>query len=77
MKVIEYKTATGDNCASLDREVNRLLAQGFQPYGNPYSSPGKGKGAADTFQAAQAMIRNGMLDNPVPQVPVPEAPPAP
>ena len=72
MKVIEYRTATADNCASLDKEVNNLLAQGFQPYGNPYSSHSKIKGIADTSQVAQAMIRNGLLDNPNPQVTLPE-----
>ncbi|MGD1086695.1 MAG: DUF1737 domain-containing protein [Verrucomicrobiota bacterium] len=72
MKVIEYRTATADDCASLDQEVNKLLAQGFQPYGNPYYSHTKGKGIADTRQVAQAMIRNGMLENPDPAVTVPE-----
>jgi hypothetical protein len=71
MKVIEYRTATGENCVSLDAEVGKLLAQGFQPYGNPYFSQSKGKGAATTFQVGQAMIRNGLLDDPAPQVTLP------
>jgi len=68
MKVIEYKTATADTWASLDKKVNALLAQGFQLYGNPYSSPNTADGIASSFQVAQAMVRNGMRENPDPQL---------
>jgi hypothetical protein len=67
MKVIEYKTATADTWASLDSNVNALLAQGFEPYGSPYFSNNKAEGIANASQVAQAMVRNGLRENPVPQ----------
>jgi hypothetical protein len=67
MKVIEYKTATADTWASLDSKVNALLAQGFEPYGSPYFGHNKAEGIANTSQVAQAMVRNGLRENPDPQ----------
>ena len=67
MKVIEYKTATADTWALLDSNVNALLAQGFEPYGNPYFGNNKAEGIANTSQVAQAMVRNGLRENPDPQ----------
>jgi hypothetical protein len=66
MKVIEYKTATADTWALLDSNVNALLAQGFEPYGNPYFGNNKAEGIANTSQVAQAMVRNGLRENPDP-----------
>jgi hypothetical protein len=51
-KIIRYKTVKGtQHLINLDKEVNALLAEGFQPYGSPY-----------TYQdielfACQAMVR--------------------
>jgi hypothetical protein len=72
MKIIEYKTATAENCASLDAAVNKLIAQGFQIYGSPYSSHSNEDGIAGTFQVAQAMVRNGLQENPAPQPILPQ-----
>jgi hypothetical protein len=36
MKIIEYKTTGGRTGEQLDREVNRLLQEGYQPYDGPY-----------------------------------------
>jgi hypothetical protein len=66
MKITEYKTATADTWTSLDKNVNTLLAQGFQPYGNPYARLNQPEGADGGHQVAQAMVRNGMLENPEP-----------
>jgi hypothetical protein len=38
MKIVEYKTATGTTPDQLDKEVNELLDQGYQIYGDPYST---------------------------------------
>ncbi len=37
-EIIEYKTAEGENPGSLDRQVEKLIAEGYQPYGNPYTA---------------------------------------
>lgn len=36
MKIIEYKTAKADSLDNLDKAVNALIKEGFQPYKNPY-----------------------------------------
>jgi hypothetical protein len=72
MKIIEYKTATADNWASLDKDVNKLLAQGYQLYGNPYFGEKKIEGAIGTFMVAQAMVKCGLRENPVPLETFPE-----
>jgi hypothetical protein len=36
MKIIEYKTATGSDIPSLDMAVNKLINEGFEPYGQQY-----------------------------------------
>jgi hypothetical protein len=66
MKVIEYKTATADSWASLDKEVNKMLAQGYQLYGSPYFAENKIEGAIGAFMVAQAMVKYGLLENPAP-----------
>ena len=51
-RIIQYKTVKGSKyIINLDKEVNALIAKGFQPYGSPY-----------VFQdielfACQAMVR--------------------
>ena len=66
MKIIEYKTATADSWAALDKDVNKLLVQGYQLYGNPYFGENKIEGAISTFMVAQAMVKCGLRDAPVP-----------
>jgi hypothetical protein len=66
MKVIEYKTATADSWASLDKDVNRMLAQGYQLYGSPYFGENKIEGAIGTFMVAQAMVKCGLLEKSAP-----------
>ncbi len=36
MKITEYKTAKSDSVDNLDRAVNALIKEGFQPYEKPY-----------------------------------------
>ena len=72
MKIIEYKTATADNWAALDKDVNNLLAQGYQLYGNPYLAGNKIEGAIGTFLVAQAMVKCGLRENPAPLETVPQ-----
>jgi hypothetical protein len=36
-RIIQYKTVKGSKyIINLDKEVNALIAKGFQPYGSPY-----------------------------------------
>jgi len=72
MKVIEYKTATADSWASLDKDVNKLLVQGYQLYGSPYFGENKIEGAIGTFMVAQAMVKYGLRDHPAPLEITPE-----
>jgi len=57
MKIVEYKTAYGSDTKKLDEDVNRLLSEGFQPYGSPYLSDNEVKGLDDSFVIWQAMVR--------------------
>ncbi len=66
MKIVEYKTATADSWSALDKDVNKLLAQGYQLYGNPYFGENKIEGAIGTFMVAQAMVKCGLLEKPAP-----------
>ncbi len=72
MKIIEYKTATADNWASLDKDVNKLLAQGYQLYGSPCFGGNKIEGAIGAFMVAQAMVKCGLREIPVPLETFPE-----
>lgn len=36
MKIQEYLTAVGDTLVELDRNVNKAISEGFQPFGSPY-----------------------------------------
>jgi hypothetical protein len=53
-KIIEYSTARATNSTELDITINRMIKEGFQPYGNPYpaDSP-KDYG----FRVCQAMVK--------------------
>jgi hypothetical protein len=62
MKIIEYKTATADSWAALDKEVNKLLTQGYQLYGSPYFGENKIEGAIGAFLVAQAMVKCGLQE---------------
>jgi hypothetical protein len=35
MKIKEYKTAVGGDVPELDKDVNKLIKEGVQPYGQP------------------------------------------
>ena len=39
MKITEYKTAKSDSIDNLDRAVNALIKEGFQPYHQLYVLP--------------------------------------
>jgi len=57
----EYKTVADENLSNLDAEVNRLLAEGFELYGNPYSA-----GNEKEWLFCQALVRQA--DEPLPDV---------
>ena len=50
-RITEYSTARDSNIKDLDRIVNEMIEQGFQPFGSPYVTEG------DEFLACQAMVR--------------------
>jgi uncharacterized protein DUF1737 len=35
--VIDYKTIEGQRIGDLDQRVREQIAEGYQPYGNPYT----------------------------------------
>ena len=55
MQIHEYKTAAGDNLPELDKNVNKLIEAGFQPFGSPYYI-GKTEGNVDA-PICQAMVK--------------------
>jgi hypothetical protein len=55
MEIKEYKTAAKDMLKDLDKEVNRLIQQGFQPFGSPYYI-GATEGNADA-PICQAVVK--------------------
>jgi hypothetical protein len=63
MKIIKYATATASDFRSLDAIVADYISQGFQPYGNPYSSrdTSHGRGLLEIqrgiFTVSQAMVK--------------------
>jgi hypothetical protein len=36
-EIIDYKTLEGERTVDLDKRVKEQIAEGFQPYGNPYA----------------------------------------
>ena len=57
MKIIEYKTAHGSSVVDLDRNINKLLSEGFQPFESAYLSDQDVEGKVDTFAVWQPMVR--------------------
>ena len=49
-KITEYKTVEGETPGKVDQQIKDLIAEGYQPYGNPYPV---GR------QICQAMIKTG------------------
>lgn len=57
MRITRYVTAFATDLLKLDREVNELITQGYQPYGDPYVLERETVSASlDRFLACQAMI---------------------
>jgi hypothetical protein len=54
-KIIEYKTVEGETPGKLDQQIKDLIAEGYQPYGNPYTA---------SKQFYQAMIKTTDLPAP-------------
>ncbi len=77
MKIIEYKTATGDTWTAFDKEVNKMLGQGYQLYGNPYGVENTVEGAIGPVMLAQAMVKFAMYEKLPPADPIPGMPLAP
>jgi hypothetical protein len=57
MEIQEYRTAVAGTVSQLDAEVNRLVKEGFEPFGTPYYI-GQTEGNVDA-PFCQAMIRTG------------------
>ena len=59
MKIASYKTISAAASQDLDEEVNNLIKQGFQPYGDPYFVPPKSQAlmASDISPFNQAMVK--------------------
>lgn len=57
MKIKQYVTAYGNNPRELDEAVNKLIAAGWQPYGNPYAGDNPVKEAMEPELLAQAMVK--------------------
>jgi len=63
MKVEEYRTAHGSSIKELDENVNRMIPEGFQPFGSPYLSDNEVEGKVETFAVWQAMVRYGYSES--------------
>lgn len=50
-KILEYFTAVDTDSKSLDKQVNSLIQQGYEPYRGPYVIPG------EKVQICQAIVR--------------------
>ena len=57
MKIKQYATAYGNNPRELDEAVNKLLAAGWQPLGNPYATENPVQDAVEPKLFAQAMVK--------------------
>ena len=58
MKIKQYLTAFGNNPRELDEAVNKHLAAGWQPYGNPYATDNPVKDAMEHLLLAQPMVKS-------------------
>ena len=66
MRIKHYITAFANDAIKLDREVNELLAKGYQPYGDPYVSDcGGAVDETGRFLACQAMVSYEELIPPI------------
>ena len=54
-KITGYVTAFANSAKELDEEVNKLIMEGYQPYGSPYLTDSDLEGKTDTFVLFQAM----------------------
>jgi len=59
MKIKQYATAYGNNPRELDEAVNKQIAAGWQPYGNPYATDNPVEGAMESLLLAQPMVKFG------------------
>lgn len=50
-QVNNYRTVCEAHCDALDAVVNKLIKQGWQPFGNPYIAT-----KADDFNICQSMV---------------------
>ncbi len=57
MKITKYVTAYGNTPLELDAAVNKHIAAGWQPYGNPYATENPVKQALEHLLLAQAMVK--------------------
>ena len=55
-KILEYFTAVDTDVKGLDKQVDSLVQQGYEPYGSPYVIAG------EKVQICQAIIRCENLD---------------
>ena len=55
-KILEYFTVVDADPKGLDKQVDALVQQGYEPYGNPYVIPGQ------KIQVCQAVVRSENLD---------------
>ena len=58
MKIIEYKTATGKDIPSLDKAVNQLISEGFEPHGQQYFATWDDPSVVDTNGFFQPMAKH-------------------
>jgi len=54
-RITGYATAIGSSAKELDEEVNKLIMEGYQPYGSHYLTDSDLDGMTDTFVLYQAM----------------------
>jgi hypothetical protein len=59
-KIAEYKTAFGPLLADLDEGVNKLIKEGYQPYGSPYATRVLDSDVQDPRCICQAMVKYGV-----------------
>lgn len=59
MKIESYRTVSAASSVDLDEQINYLIKEGFQPYGDPYFVPAKGQAlmSADISPFNQAMVK--------------------
>ena len=58
--IAEYVTVQKPSLLELDQEVNRLINDAYQPYGNPYVVE-KLAGISNPFCICQAMVKDSSM----------------